>query len=174
MAEINTSPKSPHQGKVRCKKSSLKIDMTPMVDLAFLLLTFFILTTTLNDAYIMQMQMPDEQQPGDPAPPSINAKRVLTLVLGGENKVYYYSGLTDPLVNETNYSSGGLRKVLIKKISEVKNLVVLVKPTDESNYANLVDTLDEIDISGVPHFYVTPVTQTDKMLVAERKLRVKS
>jgi biopolymer transport protein ExbD len=165
MAEINTQSGKEPQAKVRCTKSSVKIDMTPMVDLAFLLLTFFILTTQLNDPQVMPLKMPDEQEPGDPEPSTVNDKRVVTFVLGDDNKVFYYTGLKDPIVSETNFGSKGLRKVLLAKKKEISGLVVLIKPSEESNYANLVDILDEMAISNVPNYYVTPVTETDKELI---------
>src|SRR2546422_8552426 len=93
MAEINPQL-GQKSAKVRSKKSSTRIDMTPMVDLAFLSLTFFILTTTLNKLNVMEIAVP-ERSP-DANPPPINAKHVLTLVLDGNNKVYWRQGMSDP------------------------------------------------------------------------------
>lgn len=171
MAEISTQSNTGSQSKVRCKKSSYKIDMTPMVDLAFLLLTFFILTTTLNKGYIMAIRMPDEAKPNDPPPPPVNDKRVLTLVLGDDNRVFYYSGLNDPIAEVTGYGSDGLRRIIMAKKQEVRSLIVFIKPSDESTYANLVDVLDEMLISSVTNYYVTPITNTDKAIVREAAAR---
>ncbi|RAW00113.1 ExbD/TolR family protein [Pseudochryseolinea flava] len=165
MAEINSNSKQAEQSKVRCKRTSLKIDMTPMVDLAFLLLTFFILTTTLNKPLAMDLNMPEEPDEKHPAPP-VPGKRVLTLILGKQDKIFYYAGIKDPKIEETNYSAGGLRKLLLKKKQEVHNLVVLIKPSEQSRYQNLVDMLDEISITGIKHYYVTPITAVDKDLIA--------
>src|ERR1041385_6538655 len=82
-------------GKVRSKKTSTRIDMTPMVDLAFLLLTFFILTTTLSKPQTMEITMPEKVKKGDEQP-EVNEKKVLTLVLGPNDKVYWYVGITEP------------------------------------------------------------------------------
>ena len=99
MAEISQSGGGGSKdGKVRSKKSSTKIDMTPMVDLAFLLLTFFMLTTTFNKPQTMEITMPEKVQKDDKQP-MVNEKKVLTVVLGEIDKVYWYVGVTEPTVN---------------------------------------------------------------------------
>lgn len=165
MAEISSNSQQPQGGKVRCKRNSLKIDMTPMVDLAFLLLTFFILTTTLNKPVALPLAMPEE--PDDQhQPPPVNAKRVLTLILGKQDKVFYYTGVEDPKVDETTFANDGLRKLVMQKRQEIPNVVILIKPSEQSRYQNLVDILDEMAISEVKHYYVTPITDVDKDLIA--------
>src|SRR5687767_2224524 len=111
MADINQdSEQKAHSGKVRVKKLSTRVDMTPMVDLAFLLLTFFILTASFNKAHIMDVDMP--QPLAEPAP--VNDKDVLNLVLAENNRIYYWMGI-DPPVEVTNYSKDGVRKLLLEK-----------------------------------------------------------
>src|SRR3954462_13987328 len=105
-------------GKVRSKKSSTRIDMTPMVDLAFLLLTFFVMTTTLNKPQTMEITMPEKPKDEEEAP-KVNEREVLTIVLGENDKVYWYTGITDPKVEVTNFSPSGLRKLLLTKKNEV-------------------------------------------------------
>src|SRR3954466_757937 len=104
--------------KVRSKKMSTKIDMTPMVDLAFLLLTFFILTTSFNKPTIMELVMPDNTGTTQP----VSKDNVLNLVLGENNKLFWFEGL-GPGVNETNYSKDGVRKILLSH-RQNKNLMV--------------------------------------------------
>src|SRR5688572_18565705 len=94
-------------GKVRVKKSSTRIDMTPMVDLAFLLLTFFVMTTTLNKPQAMQINMPDKPKPEDEQP-EVNEKNVLTLIMGDNDKIYWYIGITNPEVKVTDFSATGI------------------------------------------------------------------
>src|SRR6187551_1112293 len=98
------------KGKVRAKKGSTWIDMTPMVDLAFLLLTFFVMTTTLNKPQTMEITMPEKPKEGEKLP-EVNEKHVLTLVLGEDDKVYWYIGITNPTVEVTDFSSEGIRKL---------------------------------------------------------------
>jgi biopolymer transport protein ExbD len=156
-------------GKVRAKKSSTRIDMTPMVDLAFLLLTFFVMTTTLNKPQTMEITMPEKPKEDDKQP-EVNEKRVLTLVLGENDKIYWYIGITDPKVEVTNFSDEGVRKVLMRENSQIKDMVVLVKPSDESRYKNVVDILDELTISNVSRYALVDITDVDKELVKESNL----
>lgn len=100
-------------GKKRAKKSSTHIDMTPMVDLAFLLLTFFVLTSTFSKPSVMELAMPSKEKVKP-----VDVKNILTLVLDKSDTVYYYFGILDTAVTKdayktTDYSKDGLRKVLI-------------------------------------------------------------
>jgi len=156
-------------GKVRAKRSSTRIDMTPMVDLAFLLLTFFVMTTTLNKPQTMEITMPEKPKPGDEMP-EINEKNVLTLVLGENDKIYWYMGITDPKVEVSNFSATGIRKVLLSKKAELPKLVVLIKAMDEAKYKNMVDIMDEMNISTMQRFALVDITPTDVQLVKESQL----
>jgi biopolymer transport protein ExbD len=156
-------------GKVRSKKTSTRIDMTPMVDLAFLLLTFFILTTTLSKPQTMEITMPEKLKPDDKQP-EMNEKHVLTLVLGENDKVYWYVGITNPEVKRADFSKDGIRKVLLQKKSEIREMIVLIKALDESKYRNMVDILDEMSISNIQRYAIVDVTSVDKELVKEAKL----
>jgi biopolymer transport protein ExbD len=154
-------------GKIRSKKSSTRIDMTPMVDLAFLLLTFFILTTTLQKPQAMQITMPEKD---DKEPPKVNEKHVLTLIMGKDNKIYYYMGITDPEIKITNFSKEGVRKLLLSKKASIPKLIVLIKSLDESKYKNMVDILDEMNINNIERYAIVDPTTTDKDLIKESHL----
>ncbi|HEX8059730.1 MAG TPA: biopolymer transporter ExbD, partial [Cyclobacteriaceae bacterium] len=97
MSEVQQQGGGKGDGKVRSKKSSTKIDMTPMVDLAFLLLTFFMLTTTFNKPQTMEIIMPEKPKEEEDQP-LVNEKKVLTLLLSKDDKIYWYIGITDPTV----------------------------------------------------------------------------
>src|SRR6478609_5353503 len=129
-------------GKVRSKKASTRIDMTPMVDL-----TFFVLTSTLNKPQTMEITMPEKPKDNEEIP-EVNEKNVLTLVLGENDKVYWYMGTTDPEVTRTDFSDKGIRKVLFAKKAELPKLVVLIKAMDTAKYKNMVDIMDEINITN--------------------------
>src|ERR1700740_1157595 len=90
MAEINTGGGGDKSGKKRSKKMSTKVDMTPMVDLAFLLITFFMLATTLQKQQIMQLVMPPKINDKVVDPPELKASNAITLILGKDDKVYWY------------------------------------------------------------------------------------
>lgn len=156
-------------GKVRSKKSSTKIDMTPMVDLAFLLLTFFMLTTTFNKPQTMEITMPDKPKKDDVVP-EVNEKKVLTLVLGENDKVYWYKGITDPKIEVANFSADGIRKVLLTQNAQTKDMIVLIKALEKSKYKNMVDILDEMNITNMKRYAIVKVTDVDKDLVKESNL----
>ena len=168
MAEISQGS-GKKDGKVRSKKTSTRIDMTPMVDLAFLLLTFFVMTTTLNRPQTMEITMPEKPKEEDKQP-VVNEKRVLTLILGGSDKVYWYLGITDPKVELSNFSNYGIRKVLLQQNAQIKEMVVLIKPSDESKYKNVVDILDEMNISNIARFALVDITSVDKELIKDSNL----
>src|SRR5687768_3200774 len=132
-------------GKKRAKKMSTKIDMTPMVDLAFLLITFFMLTTTFNKPQTMEVNMPDKTK--DEKKTDLKESKAMTIILGEENKVYYYMGIQNPIVELTDYSDEGIRKILLQKNREIQGLVVVIKAMKSSKFANMVDILDEMHIT---------------------------
>lgn len=156
-------------GKVRSKKSSTRIDMTPMVDLAFLLLTFFMLTTTFNKPQTMEITMPDKPKPDDVVP-EVNERKVLTLVLGENDKVYWYKGITDPKIEVSNFSADGIRKVLYAQNAQTKDMIILIKALEKSKYKNMVDILDEMNITNMKRYAIVKVTDVDKDLVKESNL----
>jgi biopolymer transport protein ExbD len=171
MAEINTGGGDKGKGgKVRAKKQSTKIDMTPMVDLAFLLLTFFMLATTFNKPKTMELVLPEKPKPED-APPKVNEKNVLTVLLAKNNKVVWYIGVTDPKPTVTDFSKTGIRKVVLDKSREIgKKFVVLIKPSDESTYKNVVDILDEMAITNTRSYALVDIDPADKDLLKEQNL----
>jgi biopolymer transport protein ExbD len=167
MAEVSQGGGGGHKkggGKVRAKKMSTKIDMTPMVDLAFLLLTFFILTTTFNKPKTMEVTMPDKvEKPEDQT--KVNENDILNLVLAEDNKIYWWIGLQPP-VETTNYSKDGVRKVLMEHNKANPKIMILIKPKDESKYENMVDILDEMDITATKRFAIVEFTEDDKTIIA--------
>ena len=153
-------------GKVRSKKQSTKIDMTPMVDLAFLLLTFFILTTTFNKPKTMEVTMPDKVK-DETEQTKINENDILNLVLAENNKIYWWVGLTPP-AEVTNYSKDGVRKVIMEHNKANPKMMVLIKPKDESKYENMVDILDEMDITATKRFAIVEFSEDDKKIIANQ------
>lgn len=149
------------------KRYSTRMDMTPMVDLAFLLLTFFVLTVTLNHSFVMKVQMPEKDIVD---PPEVPANQVLTFVLGEKDKVYWYQGVDNPKVELTDFSKNGIRKILLEKNTQIKKLVVLIKPSAKSRYINLVDILDEIGITRIQRYFIVKETPEDQKLIEESHL----
>jgi biopolymer transport protein ExbD len=160
MAEISTGEGG--KSKKRSKKVSTKIDMTPMVDLAFLLITFFMFTTSLNQPQAMELNMPDTK---DNKTTKLRQELALTIILGEGNKIFWYQGIENPKVETTDYSAGGIREVLKEKKKQIPGLVVVIKAVESSRYKNLVDIIDEMHIVGIPRFVPVNISETDKELI---------
>ncbi|HAA13231.1 MAG TPA: biopolymer transporter ExbD, partial [Cytophagales bacterium] len=96
----------------------------------------------------------------------IKESHALTLVLADKDQIIWYRGITDPVVNRTTYARDGLRQLLSQTYAEVPELVVLVKPHEESTYANLVDILDELAQSELPRYALADLTQEDRNIIA--------
>ena len=142
----------------RGSRRSLHLDMTPMVDLAFLLLTFFVLTMTINEEHVLKMQMPEQDTKTEP--PEINQARVLTVLLGEANKVFYFQG--SERVQVTDFAPTGIRKLLKESMIKRSDLVVLIKPTSKCRYQNLIDIMDEVRIAGLENYYVVKESAEDR------------
>jgi biopolymer transport protein ExbD len=166
MAELDTSGGGKHKGgKIRSKKASTRVDLTAMVDLAFLLITFFMLTTTLSKKKAMDLTMPDNSVKTSQLP--VAATRSMTVLLGSHNKLEWYmgeAGKSAPTVD--NYGKDGLRKALIDNEKQVEAthaapdnfMIVLIKPSAKSTYENLVNALDELNITNVQSKAIVKIT----------------
>lgn len=167
MAELNTGDSGGGKKgavKVRSKKQNSKVDLTAMVDLAFLLITFFMLTTTLSKPQSMNLGLPDKNDTikNDV---KVDENRTLTILMGENNKVKIFRGfLATPKLapKSVEYGKDGLRKNLLEQKEAVlqytgtkdKGMIVIIKPSKKSNYRNLVDVLDEMAIVGVPTYAI--------------------
>lgn len=121
MAEIIQEEKG-KGGKKKAKKHAPHIDMTPMVDLMCLLITFFMLTTAFSKAKVMEIVLPEKIKDPNAEPPKISASRTLNIVLGPDNKLFYYPGTVKPEdfnnlppLAETDYSATGIRQLLLER-----------------------------------------------------------
>lgn len=155
MAEIQQQESKNRKGLHRRKKLSTRVDLTPMVDLGFLLITFFIFTTALSEPSSIAMPLPDEKETTEP-PPLAGERKTLSLLLDADNIIRYYEGSNLGSIKRTDYSSGRLREVLLQKIRQVKtdfgkdaDPIILIKPLQSSSYGNLVNVLDEMMINGI-------------------------
>ena len=182
MAELNTGDGGGKKGdgKVRSKKSGSKVDLTAMVDLAFLLITFFMLTTTLSKSQSMSLGLPDKEDKPDPKNQvKVDENRTMTILLGDNDKLVRYVGLLATPVKggapkDFSYGKGGIREELLarKKLvleytgNKDKGMIVIIKPSKKSNYRNLVDILDEMAIVDVPTYaIVNDYTPEEKKLL---------
>ena len=166
MAEIDSSGGWKKGGKKRSKKMSTKIDMTPMVDLGFLLITFFMLTTTLAKPVTMQLNMPDKTDTKETSP--VKLSETLT-VCPDVDKVYYYQGIpteAGTVMQVTNYSETGIRKVIADLKAKVgSNFTIVIKPTKKAKYRNMIDMLDECAITNNKRYALLEIDPDTEALI---------
>lgn len=181
MAELNTDAGGGKKGdkKVRSKKSNAKVDLTAMVDLAFLLITFFMLTTSLSKPQSMDLGLPDKEDKDKPEKDiEVADNRTMTILLGENNKVKWYMGqFGTPLEgpNDSSYGKAGIRQEILGKVKSVpeatgdpkKGLIVIIKMDKKTNYKNMVDILDEMAIAKVPTYALVDITPDEKALLSK-------
>lgn len=165
MAELNQDSGKDKGGKVRSKKDGGKVDLTAMVDLAFLLITFFMLTTSLNKPQAMDVAMPDKNVETDRQTDiNVDEHRSVTLVLGSDDKIVWYQGdVNNPLTGPEviDYSAEGLRAVLLRMKELVprqaggKDMIVVIRPSDKSVTRNIIDALDEMKIADIQRYMIS-------------------
>lgn len=157
--------------RVRPKKKEIDIDMNPMVDLAFLLLTFFMLTTTFRQPQVMEVFYPIDQDKQQHQEQLVKESKTLTIILGEDNRLFYYQGITNAQVYELVYDANQnenfetVRSKLLALNAEIEGLVILVKPMHESNYKNFVDILDELAITNSKRYSIVDFDDFDKNLI---------
>lgn len=179
------------RGVKKAKKLSTRVDMTPMVDLGFLLITFFIFTATMSSPTTMDLNMPKDTEKKEEET-KVKQSGALTIMLSKKDKVYYYEGeLAPDGANFKQTDFKGIRDVIIKKKKDViasytpnaeceakakekgkpvsdcfdTDFVVVIKPTPDANYKNTVDILDEMTINMVKRFAMIKITDVEQGLV---------
>jgi biopolymer transport protein ExbD len=162
--------------KVRSKKLSLRVDLTAMVSVSFLLIIFFMLVGELSKPKVMEYNLPnyDDDEWRFTGCVLHDERRTLTLLLDDDNQIITYSGLLFfPIEGpkKIQYGKSGIRKKLLERNKKVleysaqrgkpgRGITVIIKPSKNSNYGNLVDILDEMKITGINSYsivdYYTP------------------
>ena len=176
MAQIDTSSGGDKGKKVRSKKASTNVDMTPMVDLAFLLISFFMLTTSLSKPVAMNLSMPIKEK-NDEKKAEIPESKVLNIICDKDNNIWYYPGFVAAGLKTTNYSPDGIRKIILDKQKEVdakwgkdskgfSQIICLIKLIEDANYNNMVDVLDEMDITGTKIYAIQDVNKLETEAIA--------
>jgi Biopolymer transport protein ExbD/TolR len=174
MATIETKQPRQKVGVKRLIKKATRVDLTPMVDLGFLLITFFVFTTSMTKPKVLKVNEPNDQNIG--IRDDICASCALTLVPGSNNTIYYYEGMATATtaVKTTTYSPDGLRSLISQKKQALaalndanKKLTLIIKPGDGSNMQNFVDLLDEVLINKVTMYYIAEPDAEDSRLMPD-------
>jgi biopolymer transport protein ExbD len=185
MAELDTSSSGGHKkgpGVKKGKKLSTRIDLTPMVDLGFLLITFFMYTTTMSKPKTMEINMPFKDKEIKDST-KVKASTALTILLSKNHRIYYYEGLADdpehpPAVEVTGFKGKTtIRTEIMAKERAVDSLrrigvlgakdetTVLIKPDTTSKYDDLVNILDEMSINDVKVYAIVDITPVDQEFI---------
>lgn len=196
MASLDSGEGGGHKkgpGVKKAKKQNTRVDMTPMVDLAFLLITFFIFTATMNTPTTLDLNMPKDTDNKDQKTKTKESGS-LTVLLGKGDQVYYYEGQLEQETASEKFKQTthkGIRDVIIKKKREVeanyvqdleceqkkqadskpiadcrqKDFFVIIKPNDEASYKNVVDILDEMTINRVERYALVKIADTENDMV---------
>ena len=158
MAEFQTNAKSPH------------VDMTPMVDLGFLLITFFMLATSFKSTKIIKMISPADE-PNSIDVPALKCSKSLTLLLSESRKVKYYTCPESSEPDSVDFSNDGLRRLILRRQSEVEKqwgdkeaLIILLKATPHAKYKYLVDAIDEMSLTK-SNFIMAKLEKQDSVVL---------
>ncbi|RYZ47379.1 MAG: biopolymer transporter ExbD [Sphingobacteriales bacterium] len=170
MAEMDTSGGGGHKkgpGVKKSKKLSTRVDLTPMVDLGFLLITFFIFTTTMSQPTAMKLFLPKDTEKEEEQN-KVKESGALSLLLGNKDVVYYYEGTLLPdgsNFKSTNYKD--VRTVIIdkKKSTNPEDFVVVIKPGPDATYKNTVDILDEMTINEVKRYAMVDLFPIERQMM---------
>ena len=161
MAEINTS---------RARSSnhrSTRVDLTPMVDLGFLLLTFFVFTTSLARPTVMELLDPKE---GTATP--VKESGVMTIILSKDHHVYYYYKKLDEQLASTQIKETDLKTIraliLAKKAAtDMGYLMYIIKADESATFGDSIDLLDEMSICNIPqgHYAEVDITKVEEEVI---------
>lgn len=211
--------------KSKQKKINVRVDFTPMVDMLMLLITFFMLCTTLSKPQTMELTMPsNDKNAQQDQKNEAKASETVTIYVASNDKIYYGEGIpqyNNPAwLKETTWGSNGIRKALRehatesgirpverielavkelnqdrannpkmyndsiyqKKLSDIKGgnlkgekiptLTIVIKPTDNASYLNLVDALDEMQILSIGTYVIDKISADDEKLLSSKGVKL--
>ena len=153
--------KSHAKGKKKKKKrAGVRIDMTPMVDVAMLLLTFFMLTTVFNKPQTMELNLP----PDDKVQVEVAASTLLTVRIAPNLTIYWSMGNEPTVLKKVTFKE--LRPLLVEKLRSNPKLITLVQIDRDAKYNDMVDIMDELNLANITKFSIAPMKDADKKLMA--------
>jgi biopolymer transport protein ExbD len=163
MAEMDTSGGGGHKkgpGVKKGKKLSTRVDLTPMVDLGFLLITFFIFTTTMSQPTAMKLNLPKDTDKPDEQN-KLKESAAFTVMPAKNDQVYFYEGLDPSKLQTGNWKT--IRDAILdkKRRTDPNDFMVIIKPDKDATYKNTVDMLDEMKIDDVKRFALVDITPVE-------------
>lgn len=172
MAELNQQSAAPSGKKYRIRKVAPKVDLTAMVDLAFLLITFFMLTTSLNKAQSLDVAMPDNHEQSTA---NMDERRIISLLVTEGQVSWYHGNFEDPISAPefVSLQPTGLRAVLTKMkniipdLADGKDVVVLIKPSKEARTVDIIHTLDEMKITGINRYMISKISSGEEKSILD-------
>jgi len=166
MAELDVSAggHKKSRGVRKGKKLSTRVDLTPMVDLGFLLITFFIFTTTMTRPTALHLNMPKDTQDSS----KVKESAVITVLPGKNDKVFYYEGKDPTKMQESDFR--GIRTILLdkKRRTDTAWFQVILKPSKDASYRNAVSILDEMTIDAIHHYALVDIDPSEYTLLRQR------
>ncbi|MCA5006568.1 ExbD/TolR family protein [Sphingobacterium bovistauri] len=168
MAELNEKTNSSVNKKIRTRKVAPKVDLTAMVDLAFLLITFFMLTTSLNKPNTLDVAVPDKNMD---RPVDMDEKRIVNLIIYENAYSIIYGNMSSPIqiIESIDTKRHSLKNHLIELNNKVKlntadkNTIVIIKPTNDAFTKNIIDCFDEIRSAKIEHYMLSKLSAEEKL-----------
>jgi biopolymer transport protein ExbD len=166
MADVDLSQskgKQKHGGKKKKKRISVRLDMTPMVDVAFLLLTFFMLTTSMSKPQTMEINLPPAETKADVA-----ESNLLTIRVSEDFRIFWNIGVEKPTTvdgKEKKEKLINLGRLLKERNAANPKLITLIKVDGKAKYIDMVDVMDELNINSITRFSLAPMLDEDKQLI---------
>ena len=159
-AEVAESKSHAKGKKKKTKRAGVRIDMTPMVDVAMLLLTFFMLTTVFNKPQTMELNLP----PDDNVQVEVAASTLLTVRIAPNMTIYWSMGNEPTVLKKVTINE--LRPLLVERLRSIPKLITLVQIDRDAKYNDMVDIMDELNLANITKFSFAPMKDADKKLIA--------
>lgn len=165
--EMDNPIKRARQNK-KSKNAGIVMDMNAMVDLAFLLLTFFMLTTTMLKPKAIELVMPVPD--GDDQSTevlTIKESRAITLIPMPDNELFYYQGFSEAVAKSSTYGASGIRAVLLEHRKTTDKPIIIIKAHPNSSFENLIELIDEMNITRIERYAIDQFGPKEEQLLAE-------
>ncbi len=141
----------------KMRRLGVRIDMTPMVDVAFLLLTFFMLTTSMKRPQTMEINLP----PNKDVKVEVAMSNLLTLLVAEDGTIFWNMGVDPP----QKVDMKGLRALVVQKMQQNPKLITLIKIDRKGRYHYMVDVMDELNLANMQRFSLAPMGDADRLAI---------